>query len=51
MTHLKIIQNNTLADTEEVSQEIIQKLYDLAISGDLDSEMKGRLHLTAGYRA
>ena len=53
MTHLKIIQGNTLADTEEVSQGIIQKLYDFAISGDLDasSEMKGRLHLTAGYRA
>lgn len=51
MTHLKIIQNNTLADTEEVSQEIIQKLYDQAVSGDLDAEMKGRLHLTAGYRA
>lgn len=52
MTHLKIIQNNTLADTEEVSQEIVQKLYDQAVSGDLDasSEMKGRLHLTAGYR-
>lgn len=51
MTHLKIIQNNTLADTEEVSQEIIQKLYDQVVSGDLDAEMKGRLHLTAGYRA
>lgn len=52
MEHIKIIQNNTLADTEEVSNEIIQKLYDLAISGDLDasSEMKGRLHLTQGYR-
>lgn len=52
MTHLKIIQNNTLADTEEVSQEIIQKLYDQVVSGDLDdsSEIKGRLHLTAGYR-
>lgn len=51
MTHLKIIQGNTLADTEEVSQEIIQKLYDQVVSGDLDAEMKGRLHLTAGYRA
>lgn len=52
MEHIKIIQNNTLADTEEVSQEIIQKLYDLAVSGDLDasSEMKGRLHLSTGYR-
>lgn len=52
MEHIKIIQNNTLADVEEVSQEIIQKLYDLAVSGDLDasSEMKGRLHLTVGYR-
>lgn len=53
MEHIKIIQGNTLADTEEVSKEIIQKLYDFAASGDLDasSEMKGRLHLTAGYRA
>lgn len=53
MEHIKIIQGNTLADTEEVSKEIIQKLYDFAVSGDLDasSEMKGRLHLTAGYRA
>ena len=52
MEHIKIIQNNTLADTEEVSKEIIQKLYELATSGNLDasSDLKGRLHVTAGYR-
>lgn len=52
MTHLEIIQNNALGNTEEVSSAIIQKLYELATSGNLDasSDLKGRLHVTAGYR-
>lgn len=50
MTHLYIEQNTGL--TEEVNSSIISKLYELAISGDLDntSDLKGRLHLTIGYR-
>ena len=49
MTHLKIEQNTT--GTEEVNTSIIAKLYELAISGDLDetSDLKGRLHSTIGY--
>lgn len=49
MTHLYIEQNTGL--TEEVSSSIISKLYELAISGDLDetSDLKGRLHSTTGY--
>lgn len=44
MTHLYIEQNTGL--TEEVNSSIISKLYELAISGDLDntSDLKGRLH-------
>ena len=44
MTHLYIEQNTGL--TEEVNNSIISKLYELAISGDLDetSDLKGRLH-------
>lgn len=49
MTHLYIEQNTGL--TEEVNSSIISKLYELAISGDLDetSGLKGRLHSTTGY--
>lgn len=44
MTHLYIEQNTGLI--EEVSREVISKLYELASSGDLDqtSDLKGRLH-------
>lgn len=51
MTHLYIEQNTGL--TEEVNSSIISKLYELAISGDLDntSDLKGRLHSTLAYRA
>lgn len=44
MTHLYIEQNT--GQTEEVNSSIISKLYELAISGDLDntSDLKGRLH-------
>lgn len=44
MTHLYIEQSTGL--TEEVNSSIISKLYELAISGDLDetSDLKGRLH-------
>lgn len=50
MTHLYIEQNGI---TEEVNSQVIEKLYNLASSGDLDgtSDLKGRLHLTIGYRA
>lgn len=53
MTHLKIIQGNNQSDTEEVDMDIINKLYELASSGDLDaaSELKGCLHLQVGERA
>lgn len=49
MTHLYIEQNTGL--TEEVNSSIISKLYELAISGDLDetSDLKGRLHSGYGY--
>lgn len=51
MTHLKIEQNTT--GIEEVSHSIIEKLYNLAISGDLDasSNLQGRLHTSATYRS
>lgn len=51
MTHLYIEQNTGL--TEEVNSSIISKLYELAISGDLDntSDLKGRLHTTAAYES
>ena len=47
MTHLKIEQNTGLI--EEVSREVISKLYELASSGDLDqtSDLKGRLHTSS----
>lgn len=53
MNHLKIIQGNLQPDTEEVDMTIINKLYELASSGDLDaaSELKGYLHLQVGDRA
>lgn len=43
ITHLYIEQNGI---TEEVNSQIIEKLYNLASSGDLDgtSNLKGRLH-------
>lgn len=49
MTHLKIEQNNGVI--EEVNSQIIEKLYNLASSGDLDetSILKGRLHSVSGY--
>lgn len=47
MTHLYIEQDT--GSTEEVTSAIISKLYELAISGNLDntSDLKGRLHSTA----
>lgn len=50
MTHLYIEQNTGL--TEEVNSSIISKLYELAISGDLDntSDLKGRLHSSAAKK-
>ena len=50
MTHLYIEQNTGL--TEEVNSSIISKLYELAISGDLDasSNLKGRLHSSRAKR-
>ena len=47
--HIYIEQNTDI--TEEVNSSIISKLYELAISGDLDntSDLKGRLHSTSGY--
>jgi hypothetical protein len=49
MTHLYIEQATD--KTEEVNSSIISKLYELAISGDLDetSDLKGRLHSVRGY--
>jgi hypothetical protein len=49
MTHLYIEQATD--KIEEVNSSIISKLYELAISGDLDetSDLKGRLHSTTGY--
>ncbi len=51
MTHLYIEQNNSV--TEEVSNSIIAKLYEVAISGDLDntSDFKGRLHANVAYKS
>ena len=48
MTHLYIEQNGI---TEEVNSQIIEKLYNLASSGDLDetSDLKGRLHSEKGH--
>lgn len=51
MTHLKIEQNNTAI--EQVSGNVIEKLYQLAFSGDLDasSNLVGRLHTTVTYQS
>lgn len=50
MTHLKIEQNNTVI--EQVSGNVIEKVYQLAFSGDLDasSDLVGRLHTTVTYQ-
>ena len=50
MIHLKIEQNNI---QENVSSAVIEKLYELASSGDLDqsSNLAGNLHTTATYQA
>ena len=50
MTHLRIEQSDSA--TEQVSSAVIKKLYDLAISGDLDntSNLQGRLHTTVTYK-
>lgn len=47
MTHLYIEQST--GQIEEVNASIIAKLYELAVSGDLDetSDLKGRLHSSA----
>lgn len=49
MTHLRIEQNNI---QENVSSAVIEKLYELAISGDLDasSNLAGNIHTTATYQ-
>lgn len=49
MTHLRIEQNNI---QENVSSAVIEKLYQLATSGDLDasSNLTGNLHVTATYQ-
>lgn len=50
MTHLKIEQNNGII--EEVSSAVIDKLYDIVHSGNLDntSNLVGRLHTSATYQ-
>lgn len=50
MTHLKIEQNT--GAIEQVSGVVIEKLYQLAFSGDLDnsSNLVGRLHTTVTYQ-
>lgn len=52
MTHLRIEQNTNIADTEEVSSSVIEKLYGLVSSGDLDasSNLKGRINADKTYR-
>ena len=49
MTHLRIEQNNI---QENVSSAVIEKLYQLAISGDLDasSRLAGNLYVPATYQ-
>ena len=51
MEHLKIIQT-TEGNAEEVSMDIVQKLYDVATNSTLDntSDLQGKLRLTVGYR-
>lgn len=50
MTHLRIEQNNGVI--EEVSTEIIEKLYNIIYNGQLDdtSNLIGRLHTSATYQ-
>ena len=50
MTHLKIEQNN--GTIEQVDASVVKKLYQLALSRDLDatSNLIGRLHATATYQ-
>lgn len=50
MTHLRIEQNNSVI--EQVDSRVIEKLYQLAFSEDLDasSNLVGRLHTTATYQ-
>lgn len=50
MTHLNIQQNTT--GIEEVTHSIIEKLYNIAVSGTLDmsSNIQGRLHTSVAYR-
>ena len=50
MTHLRIEQNNGVI--EEVSSAVIDKLYDIVHSGNLDntSNLIGRLHTSATYQ-
>ena len=52
MEHIKIIQGTNLADTEDVSMQVIQKLYNIASGSTLDntSDLQGRLHATIAYR-
>lgn len=49
MTHLKIEQNNI---QENVSSAVVEKLYELAINGDLDqsSNLSGNIHTTSTYQ-
>lgn len=49
MTHLRIEQNNI---QENVSSAVIEALYNLAISGDLDnsSNLSGNIHTTSTYQ-
>ncbi len=50
MTHLRIEQNNGVI--EEVSSEVIKKLYNIVHNGTLDntSNLVGRLHTSATYQ-
>lgn len=49
MTHLKIIQNTT--NTEQVTSDIIEELYNVSKSNQLDnsSDLQGRLEATNAY--
>ena len=51
MEHLKIIQT-TEGNAEEVSMDVVQKLYDIAANSTLDNEsdLQGKLHLSIAYR-
>lgn len=50
MTHLRIEQNNGII--EEVSSEVIEKLYNIVHNSTLDntSNLVGRLHTSATYQ-